>query len=69
MLKELRALPPHGETPVIMVTSKDYDQDRTVAKELGAIDFVIKPLTAREIRDLICKYTDAEPRSTARPRQ
>ncbi|MCP4041480.1 MAG: response regulator [Gammaproteobacteria bacterium] len=60
LLKELRAIPIHSDTPVIMVTSKDYAQDRVVAKELGALEFLIKPLRSREIRELICKYTDAE---------
>ncbi len=60
MLKELRALPMHSSTPVIMVTSKDYAQDRAVAKDLGAMEFLLKPLRSREIRQLIEKYTGAE---------
>jgi len=31
-LQELRNLPLHKTTSVIMISSKDYDQDRTVAK-------------------------------------
>ncbi len=60
MLKELRALPTHSNTPVIMVTSKDYNQDRSIARNLGAIDFLLKPLSSREIRELICQHTGAE---------
>lgn len=60
MLKELRALPTHSNTPVIMVTSKDYHQDRAIARGLGALDFLLKPLSAREIRELICQHTGAE---------
>ena len=60
MLKELRALPTHSNTPVIMVTSKDYHQDRAIAKGLGALDFLLKPLSTREIRELICQHTGAE---------
>lgn len=60
MLKELRALPTHSNTPVIMVTSKDYHQDRAIAKGLGALDFLLKPLSSREIRALICQHTGAE---------
>jgi CheY-like chemotaxis protein len=56
-LQKLRELPSHKETPVIMVTSKDYAQDRYVAKQLGALDFLIKPLRFQEIRDLVTKYT------------
>ncbi len=64
LLKELRALPIHSDTPVIMVTSKDYAQDRAVSKELGALEFLLKPLRSREIRELIRKYTDAEVKET-----
>jgi len=57
-LRRLRALPRQKDTPVIMVTSKDYAQDRYIAKQLGALDFVIKPLRFKEIRDLVCKHTN-----------
>lgn len=62
LLKELRSLPIHGDTPVIMVTSKDYDQDRAVARELDVLEFLLKPLRPAEIRELIRKYTGAEQR-------
>lgn len=57
-LRRLRAPPHQKDTPVIMVTSKDYAQDRYIAKQLGALDFVIKPLRFKEIRDLVCKHTN-----------
>ena len=63
LLKELRALPTHRETPVIVVTSKDYAQDRNVARDLGAREFLLKPLRSREIRALIEQYTGAEIRA------
>jgi DNA-binding response OmpR family regulator len=59
LLKELRGLPQHRHTPVIMVTSKDYDQDRAEARELGALEFLLKPLRMREIREVICRHTGA----------
>ncbi len=59
MLKQLRELDHHSETQVIMATSKDYAQDRNKAKELGAIDFLVKPIRSQEIREVIRKYTDA----------
>lgn len=65
MLKELRAFPVHSDTPVIMVTSKDYDQDRTVTRELGALEFMLKPLRSNELRSIMIKYTDAEIQSSA----
>jgi CheY-like chemotaxis protein len=60
-LRHLRGLQHQKTTPVIMVTSKDYAQDRYVARQLGALDFVIKPLRFKEIRELVCKYTDVQP--------
>jgi len=55
-LQQLRNYPHHKTTPVIMVTSKNYAQDRTIARNLGALDFLIKPLRFSEIRDLVRKY-------------
>jgi CheY-like chemotaxis protein len=57
-LRRLRVLSHHKDTAVIMVTSKDYAQDRYIAKQLGALEFLIKPLRFKEIRDLVCKYVD-----------
>lgn len=57
-LKRLRSLAHQKETQVIMVTSKDYAQDRYIAKQLGALDFVIKPLRFKEIQDLVHKYVN-----------
>lgn len=54
-LRELRNLPLHRDTPVIMITSKDYMQDRTVAKALGAVEFITKPMSIQTIIDIIQK--------------
>ena len=55
-LKELRELPLHKETTVVMISSKDYAQDRTVASQLGAVEFVTKPMPIKAITDIILKY-------------
>ena len=55
-LSELRRLALHRDTSVIMITSKDYAQDRTTANELGALEFITKPMPMREITDIISKY-------------
>lgn len=60
-LKKLRSLPLQHNTPVIMVTSKDYMQDRGVAKQLGALDFMIKPLKFSEIRELVLTHSTNKP--------
>ena len=55
-LEELRKLPLHTDTRVIMITSKDYSQDRTIATTLGALDFIVKPISMRSITDIILDY-------------
>lgn len=58
-LRRLRELPLHKNTPVIMVTSKDYAQDRAIANQLGAREFLIKPLRFKEIREIVHRYIDS----------
>ena len=55
-LEELRKLPLHTDTRVIMITSKDYSQDRTIATTLGALDFIVKPISMRSITSIILDY-------------
>ena len=61
-LEELRKLPLHSDTRVIMITSKDYSQDRTIASELGALDFIVKPMSMRSITSICLLYTSPSPR-------
>ena len=58
-LKELRRNELHASTPTVMISSKDYAQDRTAAKELGVLEFVAKPISKNAIRLLIEKYLGA----------
>ena len=55
-LGELRKLPLHAKTPVIMLTSNDYSQDRTVGSELGVLDFIVKPMSMRTITSIMLDY-------------
>lgn len=55
-LKELRELALHKDTSVVMISSKDYAQDRSVANELGALDFIIKPTPIRVITEVVLDY-------------
>ena len=55
-LEELRKLPLHTDTRVIMITSKDYSQDRTIAATLGALDFIVKPMSMRSITSIMLNY-------------
>ncbi len=60
-LKELRDLPLHKDTSVVMISSKDYAQDRTVANQLGAVEFITKPMPIRAITDVVLKYVEVDP--------
>ena len=59
-LQQMRKTPGQEATPVVMISSKDYAQDRMTARSYGAVDFVVKPMSLKTIRDLIIKYTGAQ---------
>ncbi len=58
-LREMRALDRHRKTEVVIVTSKDYDQDRALARQWGAHEYLLKPLRSQEIREIIQRHTAA----------
>jgi len=58
-LKELRELPLHKNTSVVMISSKDYAQDRSVASQLGAVEFITKPMPIQSVTDVVLKYIKA----------
>ncbi|MGH8508467.1 MAG: response regulator [Gammaproteobacteria bacterium] len=64
-LEEFRRNPLHQQTPVVMISAKDYRQDRSIAKRLGATEFVAKPVASKTIQDLAVKYTHAQVRPAA----
>ncbi len=59
LLNEIRQLPNHRQTQVIIVSSKDYAQDRILANELGVLEFIAKPMPMQTITDVVVKYTQA----------
>ena len=58
-LQELRGLTLHRETAVVIISSKDYAQDRQTAVELGVKEFLPKPMTVQVIQEKIALYTGA----------
>jgi DNA-binding response OmpR family regulator len=62
LLRKMRELAHHADTAVVIVSTKDYDQDRVIARKLGALEYLIKPVRSQDIRDLVEKYTGARPR-------
>jgi len=58
ILRDLRKLPLHQDTSVVMISSKDYAQDRSIASELGALEFITKPMPIQAIKDAMIKHLD-----------
>jgi len=59
-LQELRHLSLHENTATVVISSKDYAQDRVAAKELGVVEFVAKPMSTKVIEELIVRYTGSD---------
>jgi two-component system chemotaxis response regulator CheY len=55
-LKTLRSLNLPKTVPVIMVTTEGSDAKVAEAKESGANDYLTKPFTADQLRDVLGKY-------------
>ncbi|MEJ2184797.1 MAG: response regulator [Gemmatimonadota bacterium] len=49
VLREMRRLPQHGDTPVIMLTAKGQEADRETATRYGATDFLTKPFSPKKL--------------------
>ncbi len=53
LLRQLRADDRYRNMPIIMLTASGQDQDRFTARELGANDFLSKPVSSRELLDAV----------------
>jgi DNA-binding response OmpR family regulator len=49
LLAQLRRIPHRRDTPVIMLTAKGNETDRTQAEARGADDFVVKPFSPKRL--------------------
>ncbi|MGH8580432.1 MAG: response regulator, partial [Gammaproteobacteria bacterium] len=68
-LQELRKTSLHRDTPMVMITTKDYAQDRLIAQHLGVLEFVIKPISSRATHNLVLKFAKShgvEPKRVSR---
>ncbi len=50
LLKELRKTAAHAETPIILLTANDSEDEALAAFELGTDDYIVKPFSSRELR-------------------
>jgi len=53
LLRECRKNPRSQNIPVIVISSKDYMQDRLIAKELNVLEFLVKPFSMQQIRTVV----------------
>jgi DNA-binding response OmpR family regulator len=60
VLREIRADPLHGKTPVIMLTIKDRAMDVTRGLQLGADWYLPKPFNTGEVTGLIQRFLAVE---------
>ncbi len=55
LLKELRKLDHHQNTPVIMITSEDMADKKAMAKKSGATGWIVKPFKPIDLIKIIRK--------------
>ncbi len=55
-LQELRRMPLHEATPTIVISSKDYAQDRATAKALGVVEYMPKPMSSKAVQEAILRH-------------
>jgi DNA-binding response OmpR family regulator len=56
LISMIRERPEHKETPIILLTSESSINSLSLAINLGACDFIIKPFKPRELHEKIAKY-------------
>jgi len=52
-LRHLRVLHPEHNIPVVMISTRDTDNDRNQAMKLGATDYLVKPYTESQMRNAL----------------
>ena len=52
----IRRLPAHLETPIIFLTGEDTSENLSEAMDLGASDFLTKPIDENLLREKVAKY-------------
>lgn len=56
LLRQLRAEPRTARVPVMIVSSFDRDKDVARGKELGADDYIIKPLMEYQFLERVARF-------------
>lgn len=61
ILKELKNDPELMGTPVLVLTAKGQNQDRTTAEQLGADAFITKPFSNRDVLECVQTLASGSP--------
>ncbi len=56
LLDHIKKLPKLAEKPVVFVSAMDDFHAKKVARELGAADYILKPIDEREVSNVLAKY-------------
>lgn len=52
----IRRLKQLQDTPMIVFTARNHPGDEVTAQEVGAVDFLYKPFSTQELRELVNKH-------------
>lgn len=58
VFEALKDDPTTAETPVVFISAKAEDEDLKKARELGAADFLIKPVKQEQLLETVEKYLE-----------
>jgi len=56
LLDHIKQLPKISAKPVVFVSAMDDFHAKKVAKELGAADYLLKPIDEKEVSSVLAKY-------------
>lgn len=56
LLDQIKKVPNLAEKPVVFVSAMDDFHAKKVARELGAADYILKPIDEREVNSVLAKY-------------
>lgn len=56
LLEHIKKLPRLADKPVVFVSAMDDFHAKKVARDLGAADYILKPIDEREVSDVLAKY-------------
>lgn len=56
LLDQIKKVPNLAEKPVVFVSAMDDFHAKKVARELGAADYILKPIDEREVSSVLAKY-------------